>query len=115
MMISDKERREVARKLREVTEEELCHMFLGEILGCFIGGCCCNEEDNVNERLVLNRLADLIEANGENYLVDIAEAKNIWPVYSVSPENLTHERFDSWERIDEDLEDIVRRAKELLK
>lgn len=62
MMISNKERREVARKLREVTEEELCHMFLGEILDCFIGGYCCNEEGNVNERLVLNRLADLIES-----------------------------------------------------
>lgn len=60
MMISDKERREVARKLREVTEEELCHMFLGEILGCFIGGYCLNEEGGLDERLVLNRLADLI-------------------------------------------------------
>ena len=56
-----------------------------------------------------------IEANGENYLVDIAEVKDRWPIYSVSPENLTHERHDSWERIEEDLEDIVRRAKELLK
>lgn len=60
-MISNKERHEVAKKLREVTEEELCSMFLGEILCCFIGGYCCNEEGNVNERLVLNRLADLIE------------------------------------------------------
>ena len=56
-----------------------------------------------------------IEANGKNYLVDIAEAKGERRLYSVSPENLTHERFDSWERIEDDLEDIVRRAKELLK
>ena len=56
-----------------------------------------------------------IEANGENYLVNIAEAKGERRLYSVSPENLTHERFDSWERIEDDLEDIVRRAKELLK
>ena len=56
-----------------------------------------------------------IKANGENYLVDIAEAKDKRQLYSVSPENLTHERFDSWERIEDDLEDIVRRAKELLK
>ena len=56
-----------------------------------------------------------IEANGENYLVDITEAKGERRLYSVSPENLTHERFDSWERIEDDLEDIVRRAKELLK
>lgn len=56
-----------------------------------------------------------IEENGENYLVDIAEANGGWWLYSVSPENLTHECPDSWERIEEDLEDIVRRAKELLK
>lgn len=72
-----------------------------------------------------------IEANGENYLVNIAEAKNRWPVYSVSPENLTHERFDSWEQFEEDVyhlitkgyldtpdrdvKDIVRRAKALAK
>lgn len=59
-MISDKERREVARKLREVTEEELCRMSLGEILGCFIGGYCLNEEGGLDERIVLNCLADLI-------------------------------------------------------
>ena len=58
---------------------------------------------------------ECIEANGENYLVDIAEAKGERRLYSVSPENLTHERFDSWERIEDDMEDIVRRAKELLK
>ena len=44
-----------------------------------------------------------IEANGGNYLVDIAEAKDRWPMYSVSPENLTHERFDSWEQLEEDM------------
>lgn len=72
-----------------------------------------------------------IEANGGNYLVDIAEAKDRWPVYSVSPENLTHEHFDSWEQFEEDVyhlitkgyldtpdrdvKDIVRRAKALAK
>lgn len=72
-----------------------------------------------------------IEANGENYLVDIAEAKNRWPVYSVNPENLTHERPDSWEQFEEDvyhlitkgyldtpdrdIKNIVRRAKALAK
>ena len=48
-----------------------------------------------------------IKANGENYLVDIAEAKNRLPVYSVSPENLTHERFDSWEQFEEDVYHLV--------
>lgn len=33
-----------------------------------------------------------IETNGGKYLVDIAEVKDGWPVYSVSPENLTHEQ-----------------------
>ena len=58
---------------------------------------------------------EYIEANGENYLVDIAEVKGERRLYSVSPENLTHECHDSLERIEDDLEDIVRRAKELLK
>lgn len=72
-----------------------------------------------------------IEANGENSLVDIAEAKDRWRLYSVSPENLTHECFDSWEQFEEDVyhlitkgyldtpdrdvKDIVRRAKALAK
>lgn len=72
-----------------------------------------------------------IKANGENYLVDIAEVKCEWRLYSVSPENLTHERPDSWERIEddayhlvmseyletpeEDVKDLVRRAKALAK
>lgn len=72
-----------------------------------------------------------IEANGENSLVDIAEAKDRWRLYSVSPENLTHKRPDSWERIEDDayhlvmseyletpeenVRDLVRRAKALAK
>ena len=72
-----------------------------------------------------------IEANGENYLVDIAEVNGERRLYSVSPENLTHERFDSWEKLeedvyhlvtkgyldrpDEDVKSIMRRAKTLAK
>lgn len=72
-----------------------------------------------------------IKANGENYLVDIAEVKGERQLYSVSPENLTHERFDSWEKLeedvyhlvtkgyldrpDEDVKSIMRRAKTLAK
>lgn len=33
-----------------------------------------------------------IETNGGKYFIDIAEAKDRWPMYSVSPENLTHEQ-----------------------
>ena len=57
----DKERREVAARLRGITEEELCHMFLGEILDCAAGGDCLNDEGDIDERLILNRLADLID------------------------------------------------------
>lgn len=72
-----------------------------------------------------------IEANGENYLVDIAEVKGERRLYYVSPKNLTHERFDSWEKLeedvyhlvtkgyldrpDEDVKSIMRRAKTLAK
>ena len=43
-----------------------------------------------------------IDANGGDHSVDLVEAKDGWPMYSVNPENLTHERPDSWERIEED-------------
>lgn len=42
------------------------------------------------------------DANGGDHTVDIVEAKDGCPMYSVNPENLTHERHDSWERIEED-------------
>lgn len=42
------------------------------------------------------------DANGGDHSVDIVEVKDGWPMYSVNPENLTHERPDSWERIEED-------------
>lgn len=60
-MISDAERREVARKLRDVTEEELRYVFLGEALNFAVGGRCLDDEGDIDERLILNRLADLIE------------------------------------------------------
>lgn len=81
-----------------------------------------------------------IDANGGDHSVDILETKDGCPMYSVNPENLTHERSDSWERIEEDaklaprayleargmnpektervasmMADIVRRAKALAK
>lgn len=74
---------------------------------------------------------ECIEANGENYFVDIAEVKGERRLYSVSPENLTHESIDSWEKLeedvyhlvtkgyldrpDEDVKSIMRRAKTLAK
>lgn len=61
MAISDEERREAAASLRGMTEEKLRHMFLEEILDCAIGGRCLDDEGNIDERLILNRLADLIE------------------------------------------------------
>ena len=61
MEITNEERREVAARLRGVTEEELRSMFLGEILDCAIGGRCLDDEGDIDERLILNRLADLID------------------------------------------------------
>ena len=60
-MISDEERREVARKLRDVTEEELRYVFLGEALNFAVGGRCLDDEGDIGEKLILNRLADLID------------------------------------------------------
>lgn len=59
--ISDSERREVAARLRGVTEKELCYVFLGEILNFAVGGRCLDDEGDIDERLILNRLADLID------------------------------------------------------
>lgn len=63
-MITDKQRREVARRLRGVTEKELCYVFLGEILNFAVGGRCLDDEGDINERLILNYLADLIDPEG---------------------------------------------------
>lgn len=60
-MISDDQRREVAARLRGVTEKELCYVFLGEILHFAVGGRCLDDEGDIDERLILNRLADLVE------------------------------------------------------
>ena len=48
-----------------------------------------------------------IETNGGKYLIDIAEVNGEWSIYSVSPENLTHERPDSWEKLEEDIYHLV--------
>lgn len=64
MRISDSERREVAARLRGVTEKELCYVFLGEILSFAVGGRCLDDEGDIDERLILNRLADLIDPEG---------------------------------------------------
>lgn len=61
MTFTSYERREVAARLRGVTEEELCYVFLEEILNCAVGGRCLDDEGDIDERLILNRLADLID------------------------------------------------------
>ena len=55
------QRREVAARLRVVTEEELRYVFLEEILNFAVGGRCLDDEGDIDERLILNRLADLID------------------------------------------------------
>lgn len=62
---------------------------VGDVV-CFDGGC--------GRAYVVAK----INANGGDHSVDIVEAKDGWLMYSVNPENLTHERPDSWERIEED-------------
>lgn len=77
-MITDKQRREIAARLRGVTEEELRSMFLGEILDCAVGGRCLDDEGDIDERLILNRLADLIDRPtcrnvGDDYMFKCSE------------------------------------------
>lgn len=76
MEITNEERQEVAARLRGVTEEELRSMFLGEILDCAIGGRCLDDEGDIDERLILNRLADLIDrptCHGPNCGAEVVE------------------------------------------
>ena len=61
MSASDDQRREMARRLRSVTREELCYVFLEEILNFAVGGRCLDDEGDIDERLILRRLADLID------------------------------------------------------
>ena len=59
-MTSD-ERREVSERLRSVTDEELRHLFTEEILNGSFGGRCVDDEGDIDVRLILNHLADLID------------------------------------------------------
>lgn len=60
-MISDDQRREVARRLRSVTREELRYVFLEEILNFSVGGRCLDDEGDIDDGIILRRLADLID------------------------------------------------------
>lgn len=65
-MPTNEERREVAARLRAVTDEELRLCFTGEILyGCLANRHCLDSEGNIDEYLVLQALADLIEPEPE--------------------------------------------------
>lgn len=61
MRTSDDQRRETARRLRSVTREELRYVFLEEILNFAVGGRCLDDDGDIDERLILRRLADLID------------------------------------------------------
>ena len=58
-------RREVAERLRGVTEEELQYVFLEKILNSAVGECCFDDEGDIDNGLILNRLADLIDPTCE--------------------------------------------------
>lgn len=61
-MISPYERREVAERLREVTDGERAAMFLEEILCGILGDRWCRDGDfQISDKLILLRLADLID------------------------------------------------------
>lgn len=81
-MTSNEERREIAARLRGVTEEELRSMFLGEILDCAIGGRCLDNEGDIDERLILNRLADLIDRPTCRIIKGAEKPKHPWGICS---------------------------------
>lgn len=60
-MTSDR-RREVAREMREVTDGEYAAMFIEEILCGILGDRFCRDgEFQISSKLILLRLADLID------------------------------------------------------
>ena len=73
-MPTNEERREIAASLRSVTEEERKLCFTEEILaGCIGTRQCLNEYDGtLDEWLILQRLADLIEPEPERTCKNVA-------------------------------------------
>ena len=64
-MPTDEERREVAAKLRSMTNYEYSSMFIDEIIGACIGGDLYDDEYQLLDCKIVNRLADLIEPEPE--------------------------------------------------
>ena len=73
MKINHEKRMKVVANLRSITDDELSFMFLGEILNYAIGGYCLDDEGNIDERLVLKHLADLIDPRRET-TEDVSES-----------------------------------------
>lgn len=61
MAPTSEERSEVAARLRKVTDGERAAMFLEEILDGTLGRGCRDEECQISGKLILLRLADLID------------------------------------------------------
>ena len=61
-MISDKERREVARKLREIERQTLCELTDGELIDFLVEAVGFNRYTNEDfDEGLLGRIADLID------------------------------------------------------
>lgn len=60
-MPTDEERRKIAARLRTLKREDTKLVYIEEILSAFIGGFTVTNENEVDELLVLDRIADLIE------------------------------------------------------
>ena len=69
-MPTNYERRQVAARLRSVTDEEYRMCFLEEILtGCVGAAYVYDSECQLDVRLMVNRLANLIEPEAEDWKV----------------------------------------------
>lgn len=78
-MISDEERREVAHRLREVTDGERAAMFLEEILCGILGDRYCRDgEFQISDKLILLRLADLIEPDEDDMCCDVSDGGSVF-------------------------------------
>lgn len=73
-MPTNEDRRDVAARLRAVTDEELRLCFTEEILyGCLNNQNCLDSKGNIDEYLVLQAIADLIEPEPERTCLNMAD------------------------------------------
>lgn len=78
MKTTSNERRKVASRLRSVTGEDLSRSRLQDILNYTVGGLCIDKEGHVDKKLIIRRLADLIDPTSRAIYKGRQVNYNVW-------------------------------------